>query len=231
MVSTLWRLSSSRRPWIMCLNVVSTSLNIGQQSTKLFPKYSRSIVHMHKYEITPPEDIYIDIECQGTAGSPAQGVGHLIVYGIEGKQNDVDSDVFDALYVLEKGEMVMQTDFDMNGYRVLNSNNYIHGYLDTRNGNKFKLNGLDKILIPQKSIIKAIDFYYPKSQSVYPQLRFGVDLNTGVVHAYDISRPEQYNKFAFDLPVEDLAPFVSVVLLPLVPKNVEIMMLLTYIFP
>ena len=62
--------------------------------------------------------IYVDMECQGTAGSPAQGVGHLIVYGIEGKQNDVDSDVFDALYVLEKGEMVMQTALDMNDHHV-----------------------------------------------------------------------------------------------------------------
>jgi len=70
--------------------VVSTSLNIGQQSTKLFPKYSRSIVHLHKYDITPAEYIYVDMECQGTASSPAQGVGHLIVYVIEGKQNDVD---------------------------------------------------------------------------------------------------------------------------------------------
>ena len=67
---------------------------------------------MHKYEITPLEDIYIDMECQGTENSPDQGVGHLNVYGIEGKQNDVGADVFDALYVLEKGEMVMQTALD-----------------------------------------------------------------------------------------------------------------------
>ena len=60
------------------MSVVSASLNIGQQSTKLFPKYSRYIDHLHKYDITPPEYIYVDIECQGTAGSPAQGVGHLI---------------------------------------------------------------------------------------------------------------------------------------------------------
>ena len=110
------------------VSVVSTSLNIGQQSTKLFPKYSRSIVHLHKYDLTPPEFIYVDIKCQGTAGSPAQGVGHLIVYGIEGRQSDVDSDVFDALYVLEKGEMVMQTALNMNGHRVLNSNHYKYGY-------------------------------------------------------------------------------------------------------
>ena len=30
----------------LSVSVVSASLNIGQQSTKLFPKYSRSIVHM-----------------------------------------------------------------------------------------------------------------------------------------------------------------------------------------
>jgi len=100
------------------VSVVSASPNIGQQSTKMFPKYSRSIVHLHKYDTTPPEDIYIDMECQGTENSPAQGVGHLIVYGIEGKQNDVDSDVFDALYVLEKGEMVMQTALDINNHHV-----------------------------------------------------------------------------------------------------------------
>jgi len=75
----------------VAMSIVSTSLNIGQQSSKLFPKYSGSIVHLHKYDITPPEYIYVDIECQGTENSPARGVGHLIVYGIKGKQNDVDS--------------------------------------------------------------------------------------------------------------------------------------------
>ena len=101
----------------------------------------------------------------------------MIVYGIEGRQNDVDSDVFDALYVLEKGEMVIQTDLDMNGYGVLNSNYYIHGYLNTRNDNtRFKLIGLDKILIPQKSIIKAIDVYYPNYQNAYLLLKFKTEL-------------------------------------------------------
>jgi len=59
-------------------NVVSTSLNIGQQSTKLFVNYSRSILHLHKWSITPPEYIYIHMHCQGTASSPTQGIGHDI---------------------------------------------------------------------------------------------------------------------------------------------------------
>ena len=69
------------------VDVVSTSLNIGQQATKLFPNYSRSIVHLHKWSITPPEFIYIDLKCRGTASSSAQGTGYLIVYGIKGSQN------------------------------------------------------------------------------------------------------------------------------------------------
>lgn len=35
----------------------------------------------------------------GQGKQPAQGVGRLIVHGIEGKQNDVDSVVYDAPYV------------------------------------------------------------------------------------------------------------------------------------
>ena len=58
------------------VDVVSSSLNIGQQATKLFPNYSRSIVHLHKWRITPPEYIYIDLKWQGTASSSAQGIGH-----------------------------------------------------------------------------------------------------------------------------------------------------------
>ena len=56
----------------LSVSVVSTSLNIGQQSTKLFVNYSRSIVHLHKWSITPPEYIYIDMHCQGTASSSTQ---------------------------------------------------------------------------------------------------------------------------------------------------------------
>lgn len=66
--------------------VVSISLNISQQSTKLFSEYSRSIVHLHKYDVAPPKRIFIDLRCQGKTSSPAQGVGPLIVYGIKEKK-------------------------------------------------------------------------------------------------------------------------------------------------
>ena len=109
------------------VDVVSTSLNIGQQTTKPFPNYSRSIVHLYKWRITPPEYIYIDLKCQGTASSGVQGIGHLIVYGIKGSQNDVDSAVYDTVYPVENGKMVMQTDIDMNNHKI-NVPQFITGY-------------------------------------------------------------------------------------------------------
>ena len=68
------------------VSVDSTQLNIGQQSTKLFSAYSRSIIYLHKYSSTAPQRIFVDMKCQGIVSSSAQGVGHLIVYGINGRQ-------------------------------------------------------------------------------------------------------------------------------------------------
>ena len=111
------------------VDVVSTSLNIKQQATKLFPNYSRSIVHLHKWRITPPERIYIDLKCQGKASSSTQGTGYLIVYGIKGSQNDVDSAVYDTVYAVKNGKMVMQADIDLNGYKI-NSPFFVTGLFD-----------------------------------------------------------------------------------------------------
>lgn len=82
-----------------CFRIVS----MGQQSTKLFPKYSRSIVHLRKYDLTPPEYIHIDMRCQGDKDSPTQGACHLIACGTEGRQSDVSSDIYryDVLFVIE----------------------------------------------------------------------------------------------------------------------------------
>lgn len=87
----------------LSVKIVSELLSIGQQSTKLFPKYSRSIVHLSKYDLTPPEYIHIDMRCQGDKDSPTQGACHLIAYGTEGRQSDVSSDIYryDVLFVIE----------------------------------------------------------------------------------------------------------------------------------
>ena len=100
------------------VNVVSSSLNITGQSTKVFPTYTRSIIHVHKWSVVPPVVIDVDLRCDGTASD----VAYLIIYGIQGSQSDVSSDVYDSVYVIESNRMVMETDLDLNGNRILNDN-------------------------------------------------------------------------------------------------------------
>ena len=148
------------------VDVVSTSLNIGQQATKLFPNYSRSIVHLHKWSITPPEYIYIDLKCQGTASSGAQGTGYLIVYSIKGSQNDVDSAVYDKAYAMENGKMVMQTDIDINGYKINSPFVVTDLYNKTMNkSHVFWNGGIPFQIIPFDCHLIGISFYiHPSSR-------------------------------------------------------------------
>ena len=102
------------------VNAVSASLNVNQQATKVFANYSRSIIHMHKWRISPPEYLMLDLKWQGKAEDSSPGDAHLIIYGVKEFQADVASAVFDAPFVIENGKMVMETDLDLNEKRLLN---------------------------------------------------------------------------------------------------------------
>ena len=108
------------------VNAVSTALNVNRQATKVFVNYSRSIIHMHKWRISPPEYLMLDLKWQGKAddasptGSAANA--HLIIYGVKEFQPDVESAVFDSPFAIENGVMTMETDLDLNGKRLLNYN-------------------------------------------------------------------------------------------------------------
>ena len=102
------------------VNVVSSVINIGQQTTKIFNTegYTKSIVHLHKYQVSPPEYIMIDLHGSISKGNTKKA--HLIVYGVQGHVSSVNPDVFDTVFVIENGKMVMETDIDMNGKKILN---------------------------------------------------------------------------------------------------------------
>ena len=128
------------------VNAQSTSLNVNRQATKVFANYSRSIIHMHKWRISPPEYLMLDLEWQGKADDASPGDAHLIIYGVKEFQPDVESAVFDSPFTIENGAMVMETDLDLNGKRLLNLNYnlkskaVILGEYTTSGG--FKINGL-----------------------------------------------------------------------------------------
>ena len=108
------------------VNAVSTALNVNRQATKVFVNYSRSIIHMHKWRISPPEYLMLDLKWQGKAGdaSPTGSAAnaHLIIYGVKEFQPDVESAVFDSPFAIKNGVMTMETDLNLNGKRLLNYN-------------------------------------------------------------------------------------------------------------
>ena len=100
----------------------STPLNVNKQIFKKFPTYVKNIVQIHKWQMATPCYLMIDLKSKGGAATPTRGDGRLIVYGIKGTHNDVSSSVLDTPYVVENGKMVMETDLDLNGKRLLNYN-------------------------------------------------------------------------------------------------------------
>ena len=98
----------------------STPLNVNKQIFKKFPTYVKNIVQIHKWQMATPDYLMIDLKSKGGAATPTRGDGRLIVYGITGTHNDVSSSVLDTPYVVENGKMVMETDLDLNGKRLLN---------------------------------------------------------------------------------------------------------------
>ena len=104
------------------VNAVSTALNVNRQATKVFKTYSRSIIHMHKWHISPPEYLMLDLKWQGKADDASPGNAHLIIYGVKEFQQDVESAVFDSPFAIENGVMTMETDLNLNGKRLLNYN-------------------------------------------------------------------------------------------------------------
>ena len=104
------------------VNAVSTALNVNRQATKVFVNYSRSIIHMHKWHISPPEYLMLDLKWQGKAEDSSAANAHLIIYGVKEFQPDVESAVFDSPFAFENGVMTMETDLNLNGKRLLNYN-------------------------------------------------------------------------------------------------------------
>ena len=44
----------------------------------------------------------------------------MVVYGVKGFVSNVDPAVYDKTFVVERGNMVMETNLDMNGHKLLN---------------------------------------------------------------------------------------------------------------
>ena len=148
-----------------------TTISISNYTTKTFEKYTKTLIHFHRWNSSPPQYIYLDLH--GTVRNPSLiTIGHLIVYGVKETISNVDPSVYDTAFVIEKGKMVMQTDLSLNGHRLRGSIHRINGILNTKNGNKFLLNGCDEIIMNQDDEILNIKVMYINDKRQYTPISF-----------------------------------------------------------
>ena len=144
----------------------ATTISISDHTTKTFEKYTKTVIHFHRWGSSPPQFIYLDLH--GTVSKPSfLTIGHLIVYGVKETISNVDPSVYDTAFATENGKMVMETDLSLNGHHLSGSVHYIHGRLNTKNGRKFLLNGWDKLIIPNYSHILTIKALYVNLKRQY----------------------------------------------------------------
>ena len=99
------------------VTALGTTISINKQTTKTYSTYAKTVVQFHRWNSTPPQFIYLDLHGSETSNNRNVSA-HLIVYGVKGYFPDVPSSVFDQMYVVNNGRMIMQTDLDLNGHSI-----------------------------------------------------------------------------------------------------------------
>ena len=186
----------------------STPLNVNKQIFKKFPTYVKNIVQIHKWQMATPDYLMIDLKSKGGANTPTRGDGRLIVYGITGTHNDVSSSVLDTPYVVENGKMVMETDLDLNGKRLLNYNppkskTVIFGKYDKTSGKMLTINDSNIFKFGFDFTIKKITFNVKHRTGVVNAANTRLQVHT-ITREQTVSGVVNYNhtiSFSFDFAV------------------------------
>ena len=104
------------------VNAVSTPLNISRRSTNKFSNHSRTIINFHKYGNIGIIDLDIDITMKNKSGVSYDPITtiYVVVYGVEGHQNDVDSRIWDRVYFIENNTIKFEAPIDMVNKEIIN---------------------------------------------------------------------------------------------------------------
>ena len=114
------------------VNAVSTPLNISRNRTNKFADHSRTVINFHKYGNIGIIDLDIDITMKNKGGisyDPTTTI-YVIVYGVSGHQNDVDSGVWDRVYYIENNAVKFEATIDMDNHNIGMKNGQIKGLGD-----------------------------------------------------------------------------------------------------
>ena len=207
----------------------ATTISISNHSTKTFEKYTKTVIHFHRWGSSPPQYIFLDLH--GTVrDSSFIKFEHLIVYGVKETISNADPSVYDTAFVIEDGQMKMETDLSLNEHRLRGSVHYINGILNTNSGNTFLLNGCDKIIIPDHSHILTIKVLYFKHKDQYTPISLKVKHSDHLTQSitYTSTKATQLQTTSIN---RELAFGPMAVELASVVKDEELLLLIEYRVP
>ena len=93
-----------------------TTISINSQTSRTFEKYVKIMVKFHNWSKTTPDYIFINLHGKTTSST----TGHLIVYGVEAYVSSVEPKIYDTVFSVNNGNMVMQTNIDLNNHKIIN---------------------------------------------------------------------------------------------------------------
>ena len=209
--------------------VQGTTISISNYTTKTFENYTKTVINFHRWGSSPPQFIFLDL--QGTVTFPSLlTIGHLIVYGVKETISNVDPSVYDTAFVIENGKLVMETDLSLNGHNLSGSVHYINGYLNTKNGNTFLLNGCDKIIIPNHSHILTITVLYFKVKRRYSPISLKIKHSDHLTQSITYTSTQSTKSQTININLVLAFGHMGVELASVI-KNVELLLLIEYRAP
>ena len=102
------------------VNAVSETLNVSRNNTNTFTDHSRTIVNFHKYGNLGIIDLDIDLTLKYKSGETYDAETNIfvIVYGVSGHQNDVDSRIWDRFYYIRNKIVYFEASINMSNYQI-----------------------------------------------------------------------------------------------------------------
>ena len=122
------------------VDALSGSLNVSRHNTNKFSDHSRTIINFHKYDFLGLNDLDIDITLKNKSGvsyDPTATI-FVVVYGVLGHQNDVDTRIWDRIYYVDNQNVKFEAAIDMNDHDVINVDNLSMNNFINMNDNQIK---------------------------------------------------------------------------------------------
>ena len=127
------------------VDAVSETLNVSRNNTNTFSDHSRTIINFHKYGNIGIIDLDIDLTLKYRSGATydVETDIFVVVYGVSGHQNDVDSRIWDRFYYIRDKIVYYEASINMGNRQI---KGLLDGFEDGDAVNVKQLNELESTL-------------------------------------------------------------------------------------